>query len=235
MSTTIGAGPVTNDDYKLHTPDSPGAPLCEPRPSEPVDAGSFGPSISTGNPQSTVPIRVAALAEARCVGRFISLLIGRRLRRPTGWVGKILRFGDGTSSRVYRETVVAAYEPADPCVLVVAFRLRFVHGWGHRLFRAESLLNTPLFVGFPGFVSKLWLAHDEAGNYRGVYQWDGRERAEHYARSLWRLLALVSEQGSIRYHVVPGLRCDEILREPQLLATAAHEEPDAWWRLVEVT
>jgi hypothetical protein len=29
------------------------------------------------------------------------------------------------------------------------------------VFRAESILNTPLFAGFPGFVSKLWLAHDE--------------------------------------------------------------------------
>ena len=24
-----------------------------------------------------------------------------------------------------------------------------------------SLVNTPLFVGFPGFVSKFWMAHDE--------------------------------------------------------------------------
>ena len=35
-----------------------------------------------------------------------------------------------------------------------------------------SLLNTPFFVGFPGFVSKLWLANDEHGVYRGLYRWD---------------------------------------------------------------
>jgi hypothetical protein len=34
---------------------------------------------------------------------------------------------------------------------------------GIALFRWESLLNTPLFVSFPGFVSKLWLADDEHG------------------------------------------------------------------------
>ena len=67
--------------------------------------------------------------------------------------------------------------PADPAVLVVAFRLRWVRGIGHRMFRLESLLNTPLFVGFPGLVSKLWLAHDAAGVYRGVYQWDGAQSA----------------------------------------------------------
>lgn len=40
------------------------------------------------------------------------------------------------------------------------------------MFRPMSLLNTPFFVGFPGFVSKLWLANDEHGVYRGLYQWD---------------------------------------------------------------
>ena len=79
--------------------------------------------------------------------------------------------------------------PTHPPVLVVAFRLRWVRGRGHALFRAESLLNTPLFVGFPGFVSKLWLAHDENGAYRGFYQWNGATR-RCYVRAFggcWRL------------------------------------------------
>jgi hypothetical protein len=65
---------------------------------------------------------------------------------------------------VYRETIIDRAAPQDPCVHVVAFRLRLVRGWAHQAFRWESLLNTPLFVGFPGFVSKLWLAHDERGS-----------------------------------------------------------------------
>jgi hypothetical protein len=80
---------------------------------------------------------------------------------------------DGTSASVYRETVVDRGTTQDPCALVVEFRLRVVRGWGRALFRWESLLNTRLFVGFPGFVSKLWLAHDDYGRYRGVYEWDG--------------------------------------------------------------
>lgn len=96
------------------------------------------------------------------------------------------------------------------------------------MFRGESLLNTPLFVGFPGFTSKLWPAHDERERYRGVYEWDGAQRAEHYARSLWRVLALVSVPGSIRYAVVPGLRRD-VIADPRLVEVL---EPDgaAWWR-----
>jgi hypothetical protein len=112
---------------------------------------------------------------------------------------------------------------------VVTFRLRLVRGPGHALFRRESLLNTPLFVGFPGFTSKLWLAHDERDRYRGVYEWDGPQQAEHYARSLWRVLALVSVPGSIRYAVVPGLRRDDVIADPRLVDGL---EPDdtAWWR-----
>jgi hypothetical protein len=119
-------------------------------------------------------------------------------------------------------------------VLFVAFRLRLVRGWGHAVFRAESLLNTLLFVGFPGFVSKLWLAHDQHGTYRGVYQWDGPKRAEHYARALWRLLAPVSVPGSIHYMVVPGLRRDDVLPDPRLLDVPAPTEKTAWWRAIAV-
>jgi hypothetical protein len=145
-----------------------------------------------------------------------------------------LRFADGTSARVYRETVVDRDETRDPCVLVVGFRLRAVRGWGHAAFRAESLLNTPLFAGFPGLVSKLWLADDERGRYRGLYEWDDPRQAEAYARALWRVLALVSVPGSIHYVVLPGLRRDELLARPQILAGAAADAA-AWWRPAEVS
>jgi hypothetical protein len=140
-------------------------------------------------------------------------------------VGWRLVFADGTSAPVYRETVVDG-TCLDRCVLVVSFRLRLVRGWGHRLFRWESILNTPLFVGFPGFVSKLWLAHDELGNYRGVYEWDGPARAEHYARCLWRVLALVSVPGSIRYRVLPDRSVAGLLAQPP------RSEAPEWWRPV---
>jgi hypothetical protein len=41
-------------------------------------------------------------------------------------------------------------------------------------------------------------------------------------------LALVSVPGSIRYHVLPGLMRDDLLRDP--LLTPA-DEAGAWWRL----
>jgi hypothetical protein len=80
-------------------------------------------------------------------------------------------------------------------------------------------------------VSKLWLANDERGRYRGLYEWDGPRRAEDYARALWRVLALVSVPGSIHYIVLPGLRRDELLGRRRVLASAAVADPAAWWRL----
>ena len=182
------------------------------------------------NEQTPFPLWVAVRAEARCIVSTARLLAHHRVHRPTGHVGTLLSFADGTTSRVYRETVVEGV-PVDPCVLLVAFKLRAVHGWGHVLFRWESLLNTPLFVGFPGFVSKLWLAHDENGVYRGFYDWDGADRAEYYARSLWRVLALVSVPGSIHYQILPGCRRDDLLADPDRIVDASGTWA-RWWRLV---
>lgn len=170
----------------------------------------------------------AWLAVARNVGPSCVLLVRRRVHLPKDNVGRVLRFADGSTSRVYRETAVDR-QPAEPCVLVVAFTLRLVRGRAHRLFEAESILNTPLFVGFPGFVSKLWCAHDTFGAYRGLYEWDGAGRAGKYAAALWRVLELVSVPGSISYKVLPGMRRDEVLANPARIAAAGSDH--AWWRL----
>jgi hypothetical protein len=172
----------------------------------------------------------------RCVVRTVGMFARREVTQPTDHLGHVLRFGDGSHGRVYRETAARRAVTDEPVVLVVAFRLRWVGGLGHAVFRAESLLNTPLFVGFPGFVSKLWLAHDEHGVYRGVYQWNGARRADAYVRALWWLLALVSVRSSIRYVVLPGLRRDDVLADQRVLdgATPGDPDPEAWWRLVGV-
>jgi hypothetical protein len=181
-------------------------------------------------PPLAYPAALRALAG--CFVNTARLLWQRRMHLPPQRVGMRLHFADGTSARVFRETVVDRRPTAEPCVLVVEFRLRAVRGRGHAAFRRESLLNTPLFAGFPGFVSKLWLADDERGRYRGLYEWDGPRLAENYARALWRVLALVSARGSIHYVVLPGLGRDAVLARPEALDGAAADAA-AWWRLAE--
>lgn len=103
------------------------------------------------------------------------LLARHRLRLPKSRIGARLSFEDGTTSIVYRETVLSGATTHRPTVLVVRFQLRFIgrNPLLHKLFRIESLLNTPLFAGFPGFRTKLWLCDTAIGVYRGVYEWDG--------------------------------------------------------------
>jgi hypothetical protein len=184
------------------------------------------------NPQSPLRRRTAAWAVARCIARTLALLSHGRIHLPREHLGMQVHFADGTSARVFRETVVDRSPTTEPCVLVVDFLLRLVRGWAHAVFRRESLLNTPLFVGFPGFVSKLWLAHDKHDVYRGVYEWDGAAQAEYYARCLWRILELGCIPGSIHYTVLPGLRRDEVLEHPAVLDLQAPAAIAGWWRPV---
>jgi hypothetical protein len=209
-----------------------------PRRSGPEGSAVSLPGVPASRGLSDrAPLRyhAALWALAGCVVSTARLLWRRRVHLPTEQVGRRLRFADGTSARVYRETVAGRGAAGDPCVLVVEFRLRAVRGRAHAAFRWESLLNTPLFVGFPGFVSKLWLANDERGRYRGVYEWDGPQRADHYARALWRVLALVSVRGSIHYVILPGLHRDEFLAKPQALTGTTAADTAAWWRPAEVS
>ena len=170
-------------------------------------------------------------AVGRCVGKSFVMLAGRKVHLPREHVGRLLNFADGTTTRVYRETRVDVGPPVEPCVLVVSFKLRLIRGALHRLFEAESVLNTPFFVGFPGFISKFWCAHDDNGVYRGLYEWDGQRRARQYAAALWRVLELVSVPGSINYKVLPGLHRDDVLADPKRMQTGMESAGD-WWRLV---
>jgi hypothetical protein len=148
-------------------------------------------------------------------------------------VGARISFADGTHGTVYRETVIDRDKPASPTVLVVGFELRHAHSdWAHRTFRIESELNTVLFAGFPGLVSKLWLQHDEQNNYRGFYEWDGSELAVAYVRALWWVLALVSTRGSIHYAVLPGLGRDAALADPDIIDSSLSSCRGGWWRPV---
>lgn len=171
----------------------------------------------------------AARAVGRCAVRTGALLLHRRLRQPSGNIGRVILFANGTSAAVYRETVIERGPTRAPTFLAVSFRLRLVRvGWAHALFRAESVLNTVLFAGFPGLVSKLWLGHDEHGVYRGIYEWDDPALALGYVNALWWVLALVCVPGSVRFVIVPGQRRDEAVGNPALADLEGGEA--AWWR-----
>src|SRR5262249_61388840 len=77
-----------------------------------------------------------------CAARTARLLRRRRMHLPARHVGTRLRFADGTSARVYRETVVDRGATGAPCVVVVEVRLRGARGRGDCAYCAEGLLMT---------------------------------------------------------------------------------------------
>jgi hypothetical protein len=188
--------------------------------------------------RSTVAGREVLRAVAGSAGQTARLLATRRLRQPDDLVGSRLRFRDGTRSVVFRTTERVTAGPIEPAVLEVRFRLRWIgrHPALHRVFVTTCIVNTPLFAGFPGFVRKQWMVDPETFVYRGLYDWDGADRARWYADRLRRVLALVCVPGSVDYTVVPGLGVDEVLRDGRLLQREATGTQDAaaealWWEL----
>ena len=195
----------------------------------PLALGAAAPEGAQGEER---PLRFGCAIRAllACGWRAMVLIFRRGIHQPAGNIGRCIAFADGTTAEVYRETVIDCPPLQRPAVLVVCFRLRGIRReWGHSLFRLESELNTVLFAGFPGLVSKLWLRHDQRGVYRGLYQWDDPERAVEYVRALWWALAAVSEPGSIHYAVLPGLDRDEVVTNPAVVDTRA-AAPGGWWR-----
>jgi hypothetical protein len=123
-------------------------------------------------------------------------------------------FPDGTRSVVFRETRVRNESLRLPAVLVVEFRLRLCgprRRLLHAAFRTGCVVNVPLFAGFPGFGTKLWMADLGTCGYRGVYEWYGADLADSYAAALSRILSPVSVPGSVRYRVIPGVFLEDYL------------------------
>ena len=152
------------------------------------------------------------------------------LSSPKEWVGVSLRFKDGTSPFVFRETARRETSTDEPTVIVIQFRLAFLGGNPslHAGFRRECILHTPLFAGFPGFRSKLWADDIRTGVYAGIYEWQGADLASHYAERMVGLLAPFSNPGTARYHVIEGRHRDDYLSNAPEVGDSG-----SWWQLSE--
>lgn len=183
--------------------------------------------MPTKQPISLIKTNVAVIWSAAW---FAVLLCSGRIRQPAEHKGGRLIFSNGTSARVFRETVADLQRPGNPAVLVVEYRLRALPGLAHAVFQRFSIATAPLFAGFPGFVSKLWLTADQNGVYRGIYEWDDVGHAESYAQTLRWTLRPVAAPGSIDYHVVANESRARFLAESECLTSAAPPALSAWWR-----
>jgi hypothetical protein len=176
------------------------------------------------------------LSVVRPVGRSVfgtaRAVVAGRITHPVDCVGATVRFADGSSSLVFRETSLRAGDNKDPAFLAVEFRLAGIgrSRWAHAIFRRTCIVNTPLFAGFPGFRRKLWLADLQTATYRGLYDWDGTEEAAAYAAALRPVLELVSRRDSIHHHILRGVSVATALEHPDLLAGGHRAHDACWWR-----
>ncbi|HEY6634189.1 MAG TPA: hypothetical protein VI141_01090 [Acidimicrobiia bacterium] len=169
-----------------------------------------------------------AITEVRCSVGTTALLLRHRLLLPATHVGTTVKFGDGSASRVYRETVLRGVPGEPGVVIAVKFRLKGVGSsriW-HALFRLESLFNTLLFAAWVGFRTKLWLTDLETGYYRGIYEWQDGRSAMAYLETLDVVLRPWIERGSFAYRVIETSR-------NEYLGGLLHADGDSpatqWW------
>jgi hypothetical protein len=162
----------------------------------------------------------------------VLLLAHNEIALPDDNVGRVVGFGDGTRSQVYRETAMRKRRREGLVLLVVRFRLRFIGSsrLAHWLFRLESIMNTVLFAAHRGFQTKLWLTDRRTWFYRGIYEWEGEEAAVEYAETLRVVLRPWVQRGSFAYRLIRDRSRVEYLEGAEM--EKRQEPDDAWWAAV---
>ena len=162
----------------------------------------------------SVPVSSVLRTGMRCGVRVAALLWRRQLHIHREREGEIVELDDGRHFLVYRATSSSApHDPGDApdgelVTLAVWFRLWAVPPGAHMLaylFERESMLNTVLFAGCPGYRTKLWSVDRDTLDYAGFYTWEGRSSAERYRRYISAVLRPLSIRGSVGGRVdAPG-------------------------------
>jgi hypothetical protein len=130
----------------------------------------------------------------RALGREIS----GSLRFDIAPIGQVI-VADGEEWTVFRKLRLVEYGLA-PAQAMVEARFRMTESFDrHRL---SSMLAVPLFAGMPGFRSKIWM-HNQAGEYRVVYEWQTIEDAQRFSESLIvKMIRRRAVPGSVKLDVL---------------------------------
>jgi hypothetical protein len=128
-----------------------------------------------------------------------------RLHTRRERIGTTFTNGDGREFIVFKETILDP-APSEAKMPQAVFRVQFqvprIVRWRDRLIIA---LKSPMFVGQPGFRSKLWMVDEKNCVYQGVYEWDTIQAAEEYAHSTsMAFMRSVAVPGGLSYEIVPA-------------------------------
>jgi hypothetical protein len=155
------------------------------------------------------------------VSRTHSYRAARRLRSPKDRIGQMFTNADGHRFTIFKETVLdptLGQTRGPEAMFRVQFQVSRIRTWLDRLVIA---VKAPIFVGAPGFRSKLWMVDERTNTYQGVYEWDTLADAEAYAHSAsMGFMTQVAVPGGISYEIVRGGRV--VQRGPGLAIEAAN-------------
>ena len=131
----------------------------------------------------------------------IGFWVAGRLRFPTQRLGDVVADEEGRQFTIFREVVVEPTKDQPEhagAILILHFRVTNMSPALNKIF---SLLPLPLYIGDPGFRSKLFTINGE--DCQSIYKWDSVQDAENYINSMaLKTILMRSVPGSVSYKIV---------------------------------
>ncbi|HUY76446.1 MAG TPA: hypothetical protein VMV29_06720 [Ktedonobacterales bacterium] len=157
------------------------------------------------------------------VGQFFDLIRSDSLHLRRNRLGGLYCSERNGQYRVFRETVNTQQLVTNPVVIVVGFRLRWIHANPvfHWVFQRLCILTTPFWSGLRGFHIKLWMVNPDSKEYLGLYEWAGAQNARRYVEALVPILHAVSTPNSVWYDLYPDMSLSAYLGAHPLQAALA--------------
>jgi len=135
------------------------------------------------------------------VFKTIGFVVKGRLHLPTRRIGGVITDEDGRQFTIFREVLVdpAENQPKHPgAVLVIHFKVTNI---SPELNKVYSLLPLPLYIGDPGFRSKLFTINGE--DCQSIYEWDTVQDARNYVYSkALKTILMRAVPGSVSYKIM---------------------------------
>lgn len=147
-----------------------------------------------------VLLMVMPLSPLWSVVKTIGFIVTGRLHLPVQRNGEVVTDEAGRQFTVFRQVVVSSAK-GSPSRLGAVLTLHFkVKNMSPAVNRFYSLLPLALYIGDPGFRSKLFTINEE--DCQSIYEWDTVEDAENYVQSIaLKSILLRSVPGSFSYSI----------------------------------
>ena len=141
------------------------------------------------------------LNPVRSVFNTLGFAVTGRLHFPNQRIGEIVTDDRGEQFTIFRQVVVdpAKDQPENPgAILDLHFRVTNMSDQANELY---SLIPLPLYIGDPGFRSKLFTINGE--DCQSIYEWDTPQEAQKYVNSFaLKTILARSVPGSMTYKIV---------------------------------